>query len=188
MRLVITSPQIRRRYVLPWRHVSARQPADLTTAFAQESRRAARHGPASDSARLRTAGRWISLRVKRPSPIRTEIYVRRSLWPTEHFQHDGSATSCRDDDVALDVVVAGPHTDTCGSSWATWVPRRNRQETVASGGNQRGRCRKPGVSNVSRTNQRFGESIDTVGVTGSIPVSPTRLNEAERACSFGPSE
>jgi hypothetical protein len=45
--------------------------------------------------------------------------------------------------------------------------------TVASSDNQRRKFRKSGVSNVSESNQRSGESIDTVGVTGSIPVSPT---------------
>ena len=47
------------------------------------------------------------------------------------------------------------------------------KQTIASHDNQHRRSRKSGVSNVSKANQRSGESIDTVGVTGSIPVSPT---------------
>jgi hypothetical protein len=45
--------------------------------------------------------------------------------------------------------------------------------TVASDHNQRRRFRKSGISNLTGSNQRSGESIDTVGVNGSIPVSPT---------------
>jgi hypothetical protein len=56
-----------------------------------------------------------------------------------------------------------------GHMGATAQPKR----TIASYDNQRRRCRKSGISNVSESNQRSGESIDTVGVTGSIPVSPT---------------
>jgi hypothetical protein len=56
-----------------------------------------------------------------------------------------------------------------GHMGATPQPKR----TVASSDNQRRKFRKSGVSNVSESNQRSGESIDTVGVTGSIPVSPT---------------
>jgi len=45
--------------------------------------------------------------------------------------------------------------------------------TVASADNQRRRFRKSGITNLAEHNQRSEESIDTVGVTGSIPVSPT---------------
>jgi hypothetical protein len=51
------------------------------------------------------------------------------------------------------------------------TPQPNR--TVANGDNQLRTFSKSGVSNVNEGNQRWGESIDTVGVTGSIPVSPT---------------
>ena len=40
--------------------------------------------------------------------------------------------------------------------------------TIVSRVNQRRRCRNSGVSNVSGSNQRCGESIDTVGVTGRV--------------------
>jgi hypothetical protein len=56
-----------------------------------------------------------------------------------------------------------------GHMGATPQPKR----TVASEDNQHRKCRKSGLSNVTEGNQRSGESIDTVGVTGSIPVSPT---------------
>jgi hypothetical protein len=56
-----------------------------------------------------------------------------------------------------------------GHMGATPQPKR----TVASDDNQHRKCRKSGTSNVTEGNQRSGESIDTVGVTGSIPVSPT---------------
>jgi hypothetical protein len=56
-----------------------------------------------------------------------------------------------------------------GHMGATPQPKR----TVFSHGNQHRRSRKPGITNVSECNQLSGESIDTVGVTGSIPVSPT---------------
>ena len=49
--------------------------------------------------------------------------------------------------------------------------------TVVSRGNQRRRSRNSGKSNLSESNQRSRESIDTVGVTGSIPVSPTKTPE-----------
>jgi hypothetical protein len=58
-----------------------------------------------------------------------------------------------------------------GSGHMGATPQPNR--TVASDDNQRRRFRNSGVSNLSGINQRSGESIDTVGVTGSIPVSPT---------------
>ena len=47
---------------------------------------------------------------------------------------------------------------------------RGRDQSQATGGQS---SRKSGISNSIGSNQRSGESIDTVGVTGSIPVSPT---------------
>jgi len=51
------------------------------------------------------------------------------------------------------------------------TPQPNR--TVVIDDNQHSRSRNSGISNRSEINQPSGESIDTVGVTGSIPVSPT---------------
>jgi hypothetical protein len=63
------------------------------------------------------------------------------------------------------------HCSRTGSGHMGATPQSKR--TIAGGDNQRRRFRKSGISNVSESNQRSGESIDTVGVTGSIPVSPT---------------
>jgi hypothetical protein len=67
--------------------------------------------------------------------------------------------------------VGSVHCSRTGSGHMGATPQP--KGTVASVGNQHGRSSKSGNSNVSECNQRPGESIDTVGVTGSIPVSPT---------------
>jgi hypothetical protein len=67
--------------------------------------------------------------------------------------------------------VRSVHCSRTGSGHMGATPQPKR--TMASGDDQRRRFRKSGVSDVSESNQRSGESIDTVGVTGSIPVSPT---------------
>jgi hypothetical protein len=67
--------------------------------------------------------------------------------------------------------VGSVHCSRTGSGHMGATPQP--KGTVASVGNQHGRSRGSGISNGSESNQRSGESIDTVGVTGSIPVSPT---------------
>jgi len=67
--------------------------------------------------------------------------------------------------------VGSVHCSRTGSGHMGATPQP--KPTIASGDNQHRRFRKSGVSNLSESNQRSGESIDTVGVTGSIPVSPT---------------
>jgi hypothetical protein len=67
--------------------------------------------------------------------------------------------------------VRSVHCSRTGSGHMGATPQPKR--TIASEGNQHWRFRKSGISNVSGSNQRPAESIDTVGVTGSIPVSPT---------------
>jgi hypothetical protein len=47
------------------------------------------------------------------------------------------------------------------------------KRTVASGDNQRRRCRKFGVPDVSESNQHSARTIDTEEATASLPVSPT---------------
>jgi hypothetical protein len=93
----------------------------------------------------------------------------------EHFRHGGRVTSPHHGGVGLDVgrcvrvVRVYCWRIALGHMGATPQPKR----TAASHDNQRRKCRNSGISNLSEVNQPSGESIDTVGVTGSIPVSPT---------------
>jgi hypothetical protein len=109
--------------------------------------------------------------VRLISPRQTEICTRGSHVRPERLQHDGRARSPHDGRAGFDVVVLDPvrGADCSGHMGATPQPN----QTVTSDSSQRRRFRKSGLSNVIGSNQHSGESIDTVGVTGSIPVSPT---------------
>jgi hypothetical protein len=74
--------------------------------------------------------------------------------------------------------VRSVHCSRTGSGHMGATPQPKR--TIASEGNQHWSFRKSGISNVSGSNQRPAESIDTVGVTGSIPVSPTTMHHDTR--------
>ena len=58
--------------------------------------------------------------------------------------------------------------------------------TIASYGNKHCKARKPTGPTASGANQRPLEDIDTVGVTGSIPVSPTKAPELLASSAPGP--
>ncbi len=107
------------------------------------------------------------------APTWSEIHVW--LVRPEHLQHGGRARTPHGRGEGLAVVVVGPFGALlAGSGHMGATPQPN--QSIANHGNQRRKVRKSGISNVSERNQRSGESIDTVGVTGSIPVSPTTRN------------
>jgi hypothetical protein len=145
----------------------AKDPEDIET----------RRGPVrrllvSDSAGSAPTG--YSPRVERPPPTRTETTCGGRFGLTTNLSSTMEGRRVLVTVTAAWVVVIGSvrversHIDP-GRMGATPQP----ETTIASHDNQQRRFRKSGRSNASKRNQRSGESIDTVGVTGSIPVSPT---------------
>jgi hypothetical protein len=123
-----------------------------------------------DGSRVPTADRNLSRRLSSH-----RIDQRPALTPTlDVVQHDGKAYSS----VAAFGARMGsghqPDSPRCRVNiGAAWGPHRNRKRPSPATTTNHGGPETNGL-NLSQGNQPRAESIDTVGVTGSIPVSPTQ--------------